>query len=102
MAVSGKCQSAVDVQHCLKTEEGIDVSAQTIHSIFHRNGLVARVKQKKPLLLGRHRPSRLAFARKHSHWTAEDWKRVVWLDESKSTSLVRMEESVSGRSQEHR
>jgi tRNA/tmRNA/rRNA uracil-C5-methylase (TrmA/RlmC/RlmD family) len=87
MVVSGKCQTAVDVQRCLKTEESIGVSTQTIRRVFQRNGLAARVKQKKPLLftllLRRHRQSRLTFARKHSHWTAEDWKRVVWSDESK-------------------
>ena len=41
------------------------------------------VKKKKPLLSARHRQRRLAFALKHREWTVEDWKRVVWSDETK-------------------
>jgi len=41
------------------------------------------VKKKKPLLTKQHRQSRLAFAKKYKDWTIEDWRRVVWSDESK-------------------
>jgi len=51
--------------------------------VLKRNGLNARIKRKKPLLLRKHRQRRLAFAQKYRNWTAEDWKRVVWSDETK-------------------
>ena len=41
------------------------------------------MKKKKPLLSITHRKRRLAFALKYQHWTVEDWKRVIWSDETK-------------------
>jgi hypothetical protein len=41
------------------------------------------VKKKQPLLKPRHRQARLDFALTHKDWTIEDWKRVVWSDETK-------------------
>ena len=43
----------------------------------------AVVKKKKPLLSVNCRKRRLAFALKYQHWTMEDWKRVIWSDETK-------------------
>ncbi len=31
----------------------------------------------------RNKKKRLAFALKHQEWTVEDWKRVIWSDETK-------------------
>ena len=42
----------------------------------------AVVKKKKPLLSVNHRKRRLAFALKYQHQTVEDWKRVIWSDET--------------------
>jgi hypothetical protein len=47
----------------------------------------AVVKKKRPLLKKRHRQARLDFALTHQHWTVEDWKRVVWSDETKINRL---------------
>jgi hypothetical protein len=41
------------------------------------------VKKKKLLLSVRHKKVRLAFAQKYREWTVEDWKRVIWSDETK-------------------
>ena len=41
------------------------------------------VKKKKPLVSSGHKKKRLAFALKYQHWTVEDWKRVIWSDETK-------------------
>src|SRR5260370_26396185 len=35
------------------------------------------------MLKASHRQRRLKFARDHENWTVEDWKRVVWSDETK-------------------
>ena len=43
----------------------------------------AVVKQKKPSLSQRHRKERMDFAVSHQDWTVEDWKKVVWSDETK-------------------
>src|SRR6185312_8279989 len=51
-------------------------------------GLKAATKKKKPQLLPRHICQHLDFARKYQHWTIEDWKHVVWSDETKINHLV--------------
>lgn len=83
MIKSGELDNAIEVQKHLLNKENLDVSVDTIRRIFHRNGLVARVKKKKPFLSKRHRQSRLEFAKKYKDWTIDDWKHVVWSDESK-------------------
>ena len=47
----------------------------------------AVVKRNRPLLSKRHRRERLDFAICHQDWTVEDWKRVVWSDETKINCL---------------
>jgi hypothetical protein len=41
------------------------------------------MKKKRPLLSKRHRKERMDFALAHQDWTVEDWKKVVWSDETK-------------------
>ncbi len=60
----------------------IDVSASTVRRAFKESGYVARVKRKKPFLTVEHRKKRLAWAKKHNTWTIDDWKKVIWSDES--------------------
>jgi DDE superfamily endonuclease len=43
----------------------------------------AVVKQKCPLLSKHHRRERLDFALSHQDWTVDDWKHVIWSDETK-------------------
>ena len=47
----------------------------------------AVVKRKRPLLSKRHRRERLDFALAHQDWTVDDWKTVVWSDETKINRL---------------
>ena len=45
------------------------------------------VVKKKPLLSQEHRKERMEFALAHQHWTVDDWKWVVWSDETKINRL---------------
>ncbi|CAB5387532.1 unnamed protein product [Rhizophagus irregularis] len=56
---------------------------KTVRRSLRKQGLVSRVKKRKPLLLKRHRIARKKFAQKYRNWTIEDWHKVVWSDESK-------------------
>ena len=47
----------------------------------------AVMKKKKPFLSKKHRKARMDFALTHQHWTVEDWKKVVWSDETKINRL---------------
>lgn len=80
---SGELDNAVQVQKYLETYENVSVSAQTVRNALKKSGRKASPKVKKPLLQPRHVKQRLAFCRKYEHWTVDDWKRVLWSDETK-------------------
>ena len=41
----------------------------------------------KKLLSARHKSQRLDFALQHQYWNIDDWKRVIWSDETKINCL---------------
>ncbi|GFX36382.1 transposable element Tc1 transposase [Trichonephila clavipes] len=51
-------------------------------------GFGRRRSKRVPLLNARHRVARLAWARVNRDWSVEDWKRVVWRDESRFQLLI--------------
>ncbi|KAJ1301371.1 hypothetical protein OPQ81_008636 [Rhizoctonia solani] len=54
---------------------------------LHQSGLKAVKKVKKPKLTRAHIKARLEFAKAHKDWTVEDWKHVLWSDETKINCL---------------
>ncbi|MBW0463510.1 hypothetical protein O181_003225 [Austropuccinia psidii MF-1] len=60
----------------------VDVSASTLRKAIHSLGKKSCIAVKKPYLSERHMQRRLAFAQEHAHWTVDDWRRVIWTDES--------------------
>ena len=50
-------------------------------------GLRTVVKKKRPAMEKRHKKDRLEWAIAHKDWTINDWKRVVWSDETKINRL---------------
>lgn len=60
-----------------------DVSQRTIqHRLTKQLKMPTRVPAKKPLLTPAMMKKRLAFARQYEAWTEDDWKKVMWSDES--------------------
>lgn len=59
------------------------VSTATIKRRLCGAQLNGRVATKKPLLRRGNKKKRLNWARKHKNWTIDDWKKVLWTDESK-------------------
>jgi transposase len=84
---SGRADTAVDVTRALQEVVDGSISAQTMRRHLKKAGMKAVVKKKKPLLTPKHRRERLDFALAHRDWTVEDWKRVVWSDETKINRL---------------
>ena len=80
---SGMMENAVEATKYINNILEDPVSPQTIRNALKKDHMKAVVKAKKPFLKKEHRRARLAFARKYEHWTVEDWKRVVWSDETK-------------------
>lgn len=59
------------------------VSKSTIRRSLLRMKMKGRVAAKKPLLRKENVRKRLAFCKKHRHWTEDQWRKVLWTDESK-------------------
>ena len=84
---SGQSDNAIQLTQKLTKDAGINVSAETVRHALKESGLKAATKLKKPQLLPRHIKARLEFAQHHEHWTVDDWKQVVWSDETKINCL---------------
>lgn len=59
------------------------VSTSTVKRRLRDSGVTGRVAKKKPYLRLANKRKRLRWAKEHRHWTEEDWKKVLWTDESK-------------------
>ncbi|KAJ8475368.1 hypothetical protein ONZ51_g6604 [Trametes cubensis] len=80
---TGQADTATQVHAALKDTFLGCVSVQTIRRALKVSGMRAVTKKKRPQLTKRHRDKRYAFALSKKDWTVEDWKRVVWSDETK-------------------
>lgn len=75
--------NAVDIAKQLESMSLASICPQTVRNRLYEFNLHGRVVAKKPLLIKRHITQRLNFAKKYQNWTVEDWKRVLWSDETK-------------------
>ena len=87
LVTSRKADNAAQVTKSLENVVSTSISSRTIHRELKRAGLKPIVKKKRPFLSSTHRRKRLEFAERHQHWTVDDWKRVVWSDETKINRL---------------
>jgi transposase len=62
-----------------------NISAKTVWRILCAAGFKKTKPTRKPGLTEEMKQARLAFALRHEHWTLEDWKNVIFSDE---TSVV--------------
>lgn len=60
----------------------VDVSTRTVRRVLHDHNIFSRIAVKKPFLKPLHISRRLHFARQYCGWSAEEWERVCWTDES--------------------
>ncbi len=59
------------------------VSFSCVRRSLKKSRMVGRVAAKKPLLRPQNIKKRLEFAKNHVNWTKEQWRRVLFTDESK-------------------
>ena len=83
-----RVDNAVQIASQVKESLQVEVSRMTISRALKSAGYRAVKKGKKPLLTARHRRRRLEFAKTYVNWTLEDWKRVVWSDETKVNRIL--------------
>ena len=71
----------IQVQNNRSHEQSVSVS--TVQRRLRSAGLWGRVAVRKPLLRHGNKQKCLKWAMEHRNWTIDDWKKVLWTDESK-------------------
>jgi transposase len=64
------------------------LSISTVKNRLQAAGLNGRVARKKPLLSAKNKKARFQWAKEHSDWQEEDWKRVIFSDETPFTLFM--------------
>jgi transposase len=82
---SGEVHNAVEAQKAFSKE--VTVNPQTIRNMLHECKFKAKIKPDALPLTPTRKRNRLRFAKKYQHWTEDDWKRVVFSDETKINRL---------------
>jgi len=80
---SGKLENAVEAAQFINGIIPNPVTPQTVRNALQESGFYSATKKKTPLLKQAHHIWCLQFAKYHENWTVEDWKRVLWTDETK-------------------
>src|SRR5216684_1045544 len=80
---SGRLDNAVEATHFINNILPNPITPQTVRNALKKNDFCTVVKTKCPLLKKAHRLEHLKFARYHENWTVEDWKGIMWSDETK-------------------
>ena len=76
------------------------LNPQTVRRGLKEVGMKSVVKTNRPFLSKKHRKERMEFAIAHKDWTVEDWKRVIWSDETKINRFGSDGRNGHGESQE--
>lgn len=82
LALGNRRLTARNINNIL-SDTGISVSDRTVSRRLAQAGLKARRPRKKPFLNTVQRRKRVEWAKEHLSWSTEDWKRVIWSDETK-------------------
>jgi transposase len=67
----------------INTSNGKNISLTTIRKRLAEVGLNGRGSARKPLLRAVNKKKKIKLGKNHVNWTMEQWKAVLWTDESK-------------------
>ena len=76
------CPSAADLSGSLKERTSTEISRRTVQRRLHERNFKKCPKTKKPYVSSVNRRKRVNFAKRYRAWTVDEWKKVVWSDES--------------------
>jgi len=71
-----------DITNIVSNKLDVPISTTTIRRRRSEAGLGSYIAAEKPGLRAENVAKRLEWAEKYKNWTVEDWKRVIWSDES--------------------
>lgn len=75
--------NSVQLQHRLREVRRVSISRWTVRRRLHESNLRAHRAAIGPVLSRAHRQARLQFARDHIEWTIEQWRSVLFTDETR-------------------
>lgn len=76
-------KTAMDVVSYANDQLEVNIGVHTVRRRLIEANLFARRPAKKPLISRVNKKKRVDFAKRHIHWTREQWAKVLWSDESK-------------------
>ena len=79
--------NAIDATKTLQEMTNTSFTVKTVCRVLHGVGMKAVTKRKQSFLSKKHRRMRMDYAEAYQHWTVDDWKRVIWTDETKFNRL---------------
>ncbi|CAB5377133.1 unnamed protein product [Rhizophagus irregularis] len=82
-----RCQTLSQIRLNYVNKTNKTASTQTIRKELAKENLHSRIPRFSPLISESNKAKRLLWARAYENWTVEDFKRVVWSDESTYTQF---------------
>lgn len=82
-ALRNRRLTTVDLAHHLQEVREVEVSRWTVRRRLAEGGLTAHRPANGPKLAPAHRQARLRFAQEHVNWTVDQWRTVLFSDESR-------------------
>lgn len=88
----------------IKLNESLEkpVCRRTVINYLAKFGYEYKVKIEKPYLNKQHRKARLDWCLEHSNWTVDDWKKVLFSDESTFYVIKRKSETKIWRTKDEK
>ncbi|CAK9796236.1 Transposable element Tc1 transposase [Anthophora quadrimaculata] len=75
--------TASEIANEINRNRSNPISVSTVKRRLKDAGLTGRIAARKPFLRLANKKKRLAWAVAHKDWTLDQWKKVLWTDESK-------------------
>jgi len=82
LALKNRKSTANEINSILQ-DSNVKISDRTVRRRLVSAGLKARIPRKRPYLNEKQRKKRLTWAKAHINWTTDEWKKVLWSDETK-------------------
>lgn len=83
MVLKNEVKTAPQLARNALSQDNISISSDTARNLLHKEGIKIMHTIRKPMLTPIHKRKRLEFALAHKNWTVDDWKRVIFSDETK-------------------